>query len=350
MAAAIVRSLAASALQLSRDRPASHKGAHYRIETPAGDQHATPQIRPVRTPPCYDAELAAILRAACMVLAPGAAVPRGAVAFPVLAGPTLTAWYHLGAQVPWKRHIHLAVPVAGAPDGWTAERLVREATRHLQLAGLRIAEVTLRPDGPDRCTAEWLVLSAGAVRPKAERHEAESPGPPPLPPRSDRPDVRLIAHFEASPLPPARLPGLRKLARVAIDGANTAAFVPGGRADVAAAVRAWADAEARAEHTQRTGGPPAPAATAAIRKRASDAAAKLDMPRGWAWSQEESAFVKPAFVARALQWPPTIATGKAVAALAVLLGVAYIVAMVALPEWGAQKRQRRAVAKLLRLA
>jgi hypothetical protein len=341
MAAAIVRSLAVSALQLSRDRPPSHKGAMFRISQEGSTHDA---LRAVRTPPCYDPELAAVLRAACMVLAPGAAVPRGAVAYAVLAGPTLAAWYHLGAQVPWKRHVHLAVPVAGAPEGWTAERLARDATRHLRLAGMDIAEVTLRPGGEGTCTAEWLIRAgAGGVKKGAGKAAGKGPGPaapaafPAFPPRPDRPDIRLIAHFEVSPLPPARLPGLRKLARVAIDGANTAAFVPGGRAEVAAAVRAWAEAEARA--AQGAAGKPA----SAFRKAASDATARLDMPRGWAWAPDEGAFVRPAFPASAMQWPPNMTTLKAAVALAVVLGVAYMLAMVALPEWGARIQLNRAI-------
>jgi hypothetical protein len=299
-------------------------------------------------PPCYDQELARILRVACLAL--DAAMPRGAKPFPVLAGPTLAAWYHLGSQAPWKRHVHLAVAVAGwraadcpSPKGegqsggepaHPAEDLARTLTRHLRRAGLDVAEVTLRrtgialrspssgnpadavgpprrPSNAHQVSAEWLVRS-----PKATAH---------------RPDVRLIAHLETSPLPADRLPALAKLARVAIDGANTAVYVPGGRAEVAAAVREWAAAEARAEGRSE----------AVVKKRAADASTKLELPPGWAWSTEELAFVRPTWTSRALQWPPSATTVKAALLLAVLLGAAYLATMIVLPEWGAAVAARR---------
>lgn len=323
--AAIVRSLASSALQLSRDRPASHRGALFRIprQTPDDAPPATRRgalaaetlqlpaapIRVVRPmPPCYDPELARILRVACLAL--DAAMPRGAKPFPVLAGPTLAAWYHLGSQAPWKRHVHLAVAVAGLPQ--PAEELARTLTRHLRKAGLDIAEVTLRRTGnAHQVSAEWLVRS-----PKETAHRA---------------DVRLIAHLETSPLPADRLPALAKLARVAIDGANTAVYVPGGRAEVAAAVREWAAAEARAEGRSE----------AVVKKRAADASTKLELPPGWAWSTEELAFVRPTWTSRALQWPPSATTAKAALLLALLLGATYLVTMIVLPEWGAAVAARR---------
>jgi len=305
----IFKSLLTSWLQLKRDRPSSHAGKLYRIDDGGGEgmRGAPPPqglevqaggvqfsvLAPV--PPCYDPELAGLLRTVCMVFGSGRGLPVGARAFPVLVGSTLANWYHLGSQVPWKQQIHLAVAVAGCP--WPARQVASRATADLRRA-LGAGEaaspflqraVFTEEDG----VLEWTVRGR----------------------RKDRPTVLVVIRLQVTPERAADLPALSQLRRVAIDGGNTGVFIPGTPREL----------------------------TAALREVGKDAAARLEMPREWYWCAEESAFVRPGIMARALQWPPNVATAKVVVAAVVFMLVVYGLTMMALPEWGSHLRKREAL-------
>jgi hypothetical protein len=302
----IFKSLLTSWLQLKRDRPSSHAGKLYRIDEGVGEGPSRgappPQGLEVQAggvqfsvlapvPPCYDPELAGLLRTVCMVFGSGRGLPVGARAFPVLVGSTLANWYHLGSQVPWKQQIHLAVAVAGCP--WPARQVASRATADLRRAlGTGKGDTALQravfteEDG----VLEWTVRGL----------------------RKDRPVVLVVIRLQVTPERAADLPALSQLRRVAIDGGNTGVFIPGAPREL----------------------------TAALREVGKDAAARLEMPREWYWCAEESAFVRPGLMARALQWPPNVATAKVVAAAVVFMLVVYGLTMMALPEWGSHLRKR----------
>jgi hypothetical protein len=306
----VIRSLVTSALQLKRDRPPSHAGKLYRVEPgeaklyrvepgeaklyrvdgrsaegEAKGEGGIAVVAPV--PPCYDEELAGLLRSACMVFSRVGAE----CSFPVLVGSTLANWYHLGSQVPWKQQIHLAVVVTGWRGGSGADAAALATSEMRRLASVQRASFH-EEDG----VLEWSVRGR----------------------REDRPEVLVVCRLQVSPYSAAELPLVRDgLRRVAIDGGNTGVFVFASPREM----------------------------TAALREVGKDAAARLDLPRGWYWSAEDKSFVKPGLVMRALQWPPNVTTAKAVGAVAVLLLVWYALTMMALPEWGDALARRRREAK-----
>lgn len=338
----LAKNLIASTLQLGRTRPPLHKGALFLVPAappPSAPDTDMPAL--VGGSPRFDPELAAMLRALVLVLRPGGALPAGAQAFPVLAGPTLEGWYHVGSQLPWKQHIGVHCVVCSCPEAVTAEDICRGVAEQLAVAGqavshadiaVAVAEAVGEGDGGGGggggCTeahADILVRSRGG--------------------REDRSAVRIKLGVQATPLPSASLPALAKLRRATIDGGNAGLFVPGDRAAVAAALSDWQRAQQqgqgqgqkRAARGGKGGGGKLLSASPA-----GSVTATLRMPAGWAWCEEAKMFVRPRLVRQAMRWPPSLATVKVFGALAVFLGLLYLLTMVLMPDMAARAAARGA--------
>jgi hypothetical protein len=321
----LAKNLIVSTLQLSRPRPPLHKGAAFRVEpdppkapNPDPAEAALDPLNALDAPPTtivahlprFDPELAAILRRLVLVLY--RLQPRGAAVYPVLAGPTLEGWYHVGSQLPWKQHIGLVCVALGT--ALSAEDLATACAREMPAADLRATriDVVVAPAPP---AAEGSSATLEAVLPSGRR--------------ADRPMVRVRVVFQASAeaAAAAAAPPLR---RVTIDGGNCGVFVPRDRADIA---KLMMDGEEGAK-----GGAGGKGAGASGAKVAASPTATLRMPPGWAWCPETQMFVRPVFMRRAMQWPPNVATAKLVGAAVVLLGILYLLTMVMMPECAAMVR------------
>jgi hypothetical protein len=311
----LIKNMVVSTLQLNRPRPPLHKGTQFVVPSeqepspppppPQQQQKAGSESWPLssgppvllRHSPRFDPELAAVLRRLVMVLRPRGALPEGAEAFPVLAGPTLEGWFHVGSQLPWKQEIHLVCAVACCTA--TAEQVARRCTVELVAAGQPVlrGEVLLHADEEtSSCTLDLRV--PGAAR-----------------------EIRVKLTLQVSPLPSADMPELAGLRRVNIDGGNVGVFVPKDRAAVAKLMEA-------------SGAPASASGSPSL-------TAQLRMPSGWAWCPETQMFVRPVFMREALRWPPNVATAKLVGATVVLVGILYLITVVMLPEWGATLQHRR---------
>jgi hypothetical protein len=284
----VIRSLATSALHLKRDRPPSHRGRQFRLARTAEDPDGF-NIGLVAPPPSFDPELASLLRAVCLAVADTKG-PASA-AHCVLAGPTLAAWYHLGSQVPWKQHVCLSLLVVLRDEATLTDAGRWSAARIRGVLGDRVsaASLSIAPD----CAVLEVSVRGG---------------------RKDRSQILLIMRLQSVPEGVER----RDLQRVTIDGGNSGVFIPADARQLTHALKSW-DADKKA-----------------------DVLAKLEMPPGWYWCPEQSQFVRPRMVKRALQWPPNVTTAKMLVALLVLVGFVYLMTMVMLPEWGERKRSRRA--------
>lgn len=314
----IAKNLIASTLQLNRKRPPLHKGTCFLVPAAAQGPQETVVSFPalVGCSPRFDPELASMLRALVLVLRPRGALPAGAQAFPVLAGPTLEGWYHVGSQLPWKQHIHLVCAVArcAAP----AEEVAREIVSHLGRVGQKVesAEVVLE-------RSEGVCEETGNSA-RVEITLASKAGD-----RPDRKAVRVRLYLQVSALDAADLPALGKLRRATIDGGNSGVYVPADRAAIVASLQEWA--KTQQPQPQQKG--------AKGRKMAAlPPTATLRMPPGWAWCEESKMFVRPRLIRSALTWPPTVASVKVVGAAIILLGLLYLALMMGLPELAARKQ------------
>lgn len=321
--AAMIQSMIKNLVKFPRDRPVSHKGTLYLVGSSEGEDGGPQpgsepnQVIPMEIchpmPPCYDEELARVLRKVCMVLSLSA--PPGSQVFPILVGPTLHAWYHLGSQVPWKQRITLAVVVAdvgrmqiyNAAPIPTPAQILASAAQHLVNTG-----VSVRQRWVGDTAVEWEVNSAS--------------------PRPDRKVITVALSLEVTPLPASQVPSLAQLRRVCIDGGNSGVFVPGNKPAVMKAMEEWA---------RRSRNPSTHLSPAALTAAARKTTAALEMPYDWMWDPGERCFVRPTFAIRAVQFPPNLTTGKGALVLVILLGLAWVIAMMLLPELGAAAENKR---------
>jgi hypothetical protein len=318
--ASFVTNLAKSYLSLDRPRPPSHKGLQFSVPKEVGlDRNSlllppSTLIHPV--PMTHAPDLARLLRYVCIILgAPGPVISPGARAFVVLHGQTMHSWYHTGSQVPWRRAIHLTVPILGESRGIEAIAKsmfntlcdmagsgCRSLSSYTFQANPEVVSIRLWKDSEESCVSIVLFLQMTTAKP----------------------DRDSLAAMD------------QRLKRVVIDGGNSSVFVYASKQDNMTTLADYAR-ECAALSTRNN--------SKRTQKKVTDAYNKLDMDRQWCYDEGTKQFGRPGSVKQAFMWPPSVSTVKLVVAVVVILLLAYIIGFTLVPRAGSYLAQRKLRAK-----
>lgn len=353
--AGFVTNMAKNYLSLDRPRPPSHKGLQFAVDpTPATCPPAAAASQLLQGPPVlihpvpaiHAPDLARILRYVCIAVdTPGLALRPGAKAFVVLHGLTMHSWYHTGSQVPWKRAIHLNVPVLGEDrdidlvarsvfqaltsmvDGWWAGR------------GAAAAAGPIPHGEPAPAPAHSLTFQTNPDTIKITLFDQEGEPAPAAHPEP----VSVVLFLQMSSAAPDghnTLEISRRLKRVVIDGGNPSVFVYASKQDNMTTLAEYARqcaAQRKNPTSQR------------LQKQVTAAYNKIDIHKDWFYDDEAKTFARPGSIRRAFLWPPNLATVKLVAAVFLILLVAYVLGFTIIPRAGQFVAERRLRTKQRRI-
>lgn len=338
--AGFVTNMAKNYLSLDRPRPPSHKGLQFAVHpqstsaTSSVDLLQGPPVLIHPVPSTHAPDLARILRYICIMFdTPGLVLKPGAKAFVVLHGLTMHSWYHTGSQVPWKRAIHLNVPILG--EDRDIEPLARSIFQALtSMADGWAAARSSEPQGSNLHYTHTFTFQTNPDCVKIvlfESNNATIPCPEPI-------SVVLFLQLSSVNNPETVS---KKLKRVVIDGGNPSVYVYASKQDNMTTLAEYAR-QCAAHKKNPTG--------QRIQKQVTAAYNKLDIHKDWFYDEEAKTFARPGSVKRAFLWPPSLATVKLVAAILVILLVAYFLGFTIIPRAGqfiADKQLRKKQKRIL---